>query len=79
MKTISNSKTKDIIQSLNSSKSYGNISIEHRVSRSTVYRIDLKTKRNRTDFQICDKKNLSGRPKKLSERDERIILRFIQS
>ena len=79
MKTISYNKTNDIIQSLSSDKSYGNISIEHNVSRSTVYRIDSKNKRNRTNVQIYNKKNPSGGPKKLSERDERTILRIIES
>ena len=43
MKTLSYTKTHNIIQSLNSDKSYVNISIEHEVSKSTVYKISKKT------------------------------------
>ena len=42
MKKISYSKTNNIIQSLNSGKSYGNISVEQGVSKSTVYKIATK-------------------------------------
>ena len=79
MKTISYSKTNNIIQSLNSGKSYGNISVEQGVSKSTVYKISTKNSINKTSDEIGDKQNLGGRPRKLSERDERIILRFIES
>ena len=79
MKTISYSKTNNIIQSLNSGKSYGNISIEQGVSKGTVYNIATKNSKNKTSNEIYDKGNLGGRPRKLSERDERIILRFIES
>ena len=79
MKTISYSKTNNIIQSLNSGKSYGNISVEQGVSKGTVYNIATKNSKNKTSNEIYDKGNLGGRPRKLSERDERIILRFIES
>ena len=79
MKTISYSKTNNIIQSLNSGKSYGNISIEQGDSKGTVYNIATKNSKNKTSNEIYDKGNLGGRPRKLSERDERIILRFIES
>ena len=67
------------IQSLSSGKSYGNVSVEQGVSKSTVYKIGTKNCKNRTSDGKFDKKNLSGRSKKLSERDERTILRIIES
>lgn len=79
MRPISFSKTNDIIQSLISGKSYGKISIEHEVSKSTVYNISTKNKLNRSDDQIYEVRNPTGRPRKLNERDERTILRIIES
>ena len=43
MKALSYTKTHNIIQSLNTGKSYGNISIEHGVSKTSVYNIAKKT------------------------------------
>ena len=41
MKSLSYTKTNNIIQPLNSGKSYCNISIEHGVSKTNVYNMDL--------------------------------------
>ena len=54
MKTISYSKTNNIIQSLNSGKSYGNISVEQGVSKCTVYKISTKNCKNWTSDGKCD-------------------------
>ena len=55
------------------------MSVEQGVSKSTVYKITTKNCKNRAIVGICDKENLAGRPKNLSERNERIILSFIES
>ena len=79
MKSVSYSKTNDIIQSLKSGKSYGNISVEDGVSKSTVYNINRKNRIIKSINERQDKVNVGGRPRKLSKRDERIILHIIRS
>ena len=49
MKTVSYSKTNNIIQSVNSDKSYGNISVEQGVSKGKVYNTLTKNSRNKTN------------------------------